>query len=529
MPAPPAPASAELMTIARSWNLLSEGFKKVYQQATEIPASFRMFRTPGFGIEIYYAESGSNAPAPDDMWHADSLNWRKRIDAPNDVPDYIDDVAWAIDSVWCMEVNRFGFPSPHPYKDSIHPSNSYKIMVEALGSKVYGTTFPFMPDSGTGFCSLFSIRNTWDGWNINSTIDYETHPEKGIRITCAHEFFHAIQYRMVHAVKEDIYLDDFPVSWLEGTAVMMEDCAFPDINDYIQYSESYFKSPSRFTAFEKTIDATTYSNGLICMYIYSHPVDTADPIDFFRSIMQNNMTDAGSFDSLLLSGTNAEKQNWADLLNKFHTSSFFTSSNSSNGMFLDDAQLLPPLTYTPGDGNNEETIVKTVRPWSVQFTSYRNNNNDDSTLILYLTHPSNVPTTDYAVRIILHSDDSTIHDSIMHISNTSDNLPAIVIPSWWKWDEVIVVATNGMAADYLDVELRFSTQPVPAKRIPTQPPAFAVLPSPQPTYYLLDGKKLATERHFRNTEILYSQRAFTSQGLIVERRAGKPRMVLHLR
>lgn len=191
------PNTMELMKIVRSWSLLSDGFKKVYQQAIDIPANFLMFRSPGYGIEIYFTNNGIDAPDSTDKWYADSSDWHRRIDSPNGIPDYIDEVAWAIDSAWTMEIRRFGFPAPFPYKNDIHSSENYKVIVESLDDNVYGLTYPVEPDSSAGFHSLLSIRNKWNGWDINDIIDYETHPEKGIRITCAHEFFHAIQYRII--------------------------------------------------------------------------------------------------------------------------------------------------------------------------------------------------------------------------------------------------------------------------------------------------------------------------------------------
>ena len=45
---------------------------------------------------------------------------------------------------------------------------------------------------------------------------YQEHPEYGVRVTCAHELFHAVQYAMSWDVKESIFLDDFPLSCIEG-------------------------------------------------------------------------------------------------------------------------------------------------------------------------------------------------------------------------------------------------------------------------------------------------------------------------
>jgi hypothetical protein len=488
-----------------------------------------MYRSPGYGVEIYYAESGIDAPDSTDNWKADSSEWRKRLTSPNGIPDYIDEVAWAIDSAWSMEIDTFGFPAPLPFKSTTYSSDNYKVVIESLESNVYGTTYPLESNDSAGFRSLLTIRNTWKGWNINKVIDYETHPEKSVRITCTHEFFHAIQYRMTHRVNKSIYLDDFPVSWLEGNAVMMEELAFPDINDYTQYSGYYFKSPTSFSVFSRATDESIYSNALVCMYLYRHLTDPPHRMAFFREIMDSNFVSPRPFDTLLSKIAVRFHINWAAMLNDFHVSSFFTEKNSRDSIFIDDAPILPRLNYTAGNSISEKDITKTVNPRSVQILSYIRNQNDKNILKIKIANSAPVKTVEMAVGCILHHTGSPQQDSIIHCPAFDSDSVLISVDSWRTWNEIIVVITNGIANNNQQTTTRFTTQAGPAT--PTPDPALIStrMPLNQTTWFLLNGRTLPPASHAG----LYSSEKPSGDrignGIVIEKSNCSRRRIMHVR
>ena len=126
--APAAPTTADLRTIATRWNELSAGFRKVYLEALEIPADYRMYQSPGFGVEIYYTTGGEDGvDTLDTLQGEEDDRWQLKSGS-NGIPDYIDEVARALDSTWNMEIERFGFPEPHPYSSGDHNSSAPSVV-----------------------------------------------------------------------------------------------------------------------------------------------------------------------------------------------------------------------------------------------------------------------------------------------------------------------------------------------------------------------------------------------------------------
>jgi len=140
--------------------------------------------------------------------------------------------AEAFDYSYDLIVNQLHF-SPPPKDDIDGPE--YDVYVYNLGD--YGMTTPDGSASTlehpNGAVSYIHMDNTF-------TRTY-TKGESGMLVTTAHEFLHMVQigYR-------NFTTSEFDSRWLfEGCAVWMEDYAFDDINDYLQYLPSYFADMSR--------------------------------------------------------------------------------------------------------------------------------------------------------------------------------------------------------------------------------------------------------------------------------------------
>jgi hypothetical protein len=107
------PQESDFLRLAREWNNLSSEFKALYKQASRIPDSFSVYNSPGGNFEIYFTTSGPDSVNPIDLYGFRSENWSKKTEQSNGIPDYIDEVAWALDSCWSALSNRFGFQRAH--------------------------------------------------------------------------------------------------------------------------------------------------------------------------------------------------------------------------------------------------------------------------------------------------------------------------------------------------------------------------------------------------------------------------------
>lgn len=144
----------------------------------------------------------------------------------NDIPDYIEQAALYFDVVWQFEVDSLGYLPPPP-DDGRLGDDRYDIVFEEMF--YYGYTLIISEASRS---SYITIENDFRGFPPNE--DPEGHRWGALKVTAAHEFFHACQY--VYDVGEAVW-------FMEVTAVWMEETAFDQVNDYYNYLPGFFAHP----------------------------------------------------------------------------------------------------------------------------------------------------------------------------------------------------------------------------------------------------------------------------------------------
>jgi len=204
---------------------------RLYARPTDRVDAYRDSDSGWF--RIHYATSG-----PDTVYRAS-------VDTDgNGHPDYVDTVAMVMDSVRMFFVDSLGYPVPP--SDDFYPSGGsehYDVYLYNIGPGFYGLAYP---DSvridgslrGTSFLELSNDYQQLPG--------YVQRPLDAVRVTAAHEYFHAIQFGM--DVTEFEYYPsqtDAPEKryWMEMSAVWAEEVMYDDINDYYNYLPAYFNDP----------------------------------------------------------------------------------------------------------------------------------------------------------------------------------------------------------------------------------------------------------------------------------------------
>ncbi len=168
---------------------------------------------------IHYVATTDDAPDPADT------------DPANGIPDYVDAAALVFEEVWAAQVTDRGYRPPKSDETSVEDGGNelVDVYVAELGDQgLYGyctTDDPNFVDPGTtyryGDASAYCVVDN----------DYREFPPSsrgldGLRVTLAHEFFHAIQF--AYDVLEDRW-------FMESTATWMEDELYDDIDDSLQY------------------------------------------------------------------------------------------------------------------------------------------------------------------------------------------------------------------------------------------------------------------------------------------------------
>ena len=147
----------------------------------------------------------------------------------NGISDYIDLAAVILDSIWILEIEQLGYDVPPA--DNGLGGDEYDVYFSDLGrGAAYGFTYP--EQSGNTTYSYLELDNDY-----TNPIYQQTKGNDALRVTIAHEFHHAIQF--------GYYQGYDGVWWQESTSTWMEEVAYPDVDDYLQYLPSFLNSPRR--------------------------------------------------------------------------------------------------------------------------------------------------------------------------------------------------------------------------------------------------------------------------------------------
>ncbi|MDR2693954.1 MAG: hypothetical protein LBB74_07040 [Chitinispirillales bacterium] len=348
----PSIGRRDLFAMMKSWNSLSPDFRALYEEATAIPRGYSHYISPGGNFKVFYTTTGSNSVSLVDTVGYGATGqpnrWRDRHSGANGVPDYVDEAAFALDSAWSMEVERFGFPKPKAAPDPDGSTAHYCVLI--IKSDDYGVTYPTARASSTtqyGFASYIEVNGNWSGreW---AGLGYDQRPYDALRVTCAHEFFHSIQYSMVWTID----LDALSYGWLEGSAVLMEELAFPEVNDYLQYLSSYFSNP-RIPLLSDNSNYV-YMNSIVLKYLYEKGIQGGGNIGIVKAVHDNNLAQRNItfHGNITKSVSDQAGREWASVLNGFHAESYFSGTRARPWAFISDAELMGawrPPAVAPAD------------------------------------------------------------------------------------------------------------------------------------------------------------------------------------
>ena len=180
-----------------------------FEQFRDRPERDTYILSPSGNFFIHFDIDGYNAPNLDDS------------SIPNGIPDYIDEVAIAADNAKEIIVNQMGFLEEIKDEDQI-----YDIYIKNYSAGVYGYN---IPDDNISGASYIEIDNAYEE-NMYLTSGLNT-----MRLTVAHEFFHAVQraYRNSPLFGEGYF-------W-EMSSTWIEDIIVPQGNDYIFWVDDFFE------------------------------------------------------------------------------------------------------------------------------------------------------------------------------------------------------------------------------------------------------------------------------------------------
>ena len=189
-------------------------------------AAARLLARPTDGIRDPYGD-GYAAPATQKCSKHFCIHWvRFTIDAPPSTR-WVTTTLTTMEQVWKHHVGKLGYHKPANDRGR-GGNDKFDVYLKELGSQgLYGYCAPERPVPGhkqhaSGFCVLD---------NDFSRSQYHREPLQTLRVTAAHEFFHAIQF--AYDFREDPW-------FLESTATWMEERFADRVNDnrsYLPYGQ----------------------------------------------------------------------------------------------------------------------------------------------------------------------------------------------------------------------------------------------------------------------------------------------------
>ena len=424
------PSEKDFFLLMKAWDSLSAEFRALYSEAAPNPNDYNAsFISPMGKFKIHYDTAGRNkVDVTDNIGYGvkgQPSAWRTRNPSPNGVPDYIDEAAFALDSAWSMLIDRFEFQNPTA---AAGQNYYYPIYIHQMDD--YGLANPDGKLPRVGFLSYIEINSDWSdpAWE-------GIRPYDALRVTCAHEFFHAVQFAMVWTLN----LDDFPLAWLEGSAVLMEEIAYPEINDYFQYIRDFFINP-RISLLSDDNTLYTYTNSILFKYLYEK-TNPRDSIGFIKAVHTNNYVKKTSFLSNIeqVSASHAGKS-WAEVLNGFHAESYFTGRRARPWAFVTDSDSMGSWAMPAASILDVES--KTVKPYSVDFFRYTPQDNHLDTLILNIggeIDKSVSGKTWGASVLVMEKGDSV---GIMTVQMNKNGTGRLELAGWNEKSGCLLVVTN---------------------------------------------------------------------------------------
>ena len=303
-------ATSRFFTIENR-NYLNKNKNKILDQRPEMQT---FVISPKGHFRIYFDTVGIHAVANVDM-------------DMNGIYDYIDTVCEVFEYVYHIEINRFGFRPPrtdgYDAEDTLY--NIY-VKDQVYDACAYGYTTPIRSYNDNGnFNKWFSYITIDNNYSVLDSIEvnskklplFATTGSNALKVTAAHEFFHAVQYGYGDDLKNGIST----ASIYEMTSVCMEILIYPDIYDYLIYVNNLLSNVSKYV-FSDTKPEIGYRYGIF-FYMLCKKYGEVFLLNYWEKV-ENGYICFEALEQLLLEKESSIADEW----NEFCNWIYFTGSRA---------------------------------------------------------------------------------------------------------------------------------------------------------------------------------------------------------
>ena len=162
-------ATGLLMTIHQHWPNLRQEQREVLKPYLQRPDLSHSHVSPSGRFRIHYDTTGIDSVSSVDL-------------DQSGIPDYVEEAARAVDTVYVIEVDTLGFQPPPPDGNDGSEYDVYLVELSwAYGYTEWETQLTSNPDTWTSF---MVFDNDYTG--------FSTPPVDALHVTAAHEFHHSV-------------------------------------------------------------------------------------------------------------------------------------------------------------------------------------------------------------------------------------------------------------------------------------------------------------------------------------------------
>ena len=304
------------MDVMRYWNDMNRRDQQLWLKTMQLDtARTEQLITPAGHFKLHWNNTGVDAVPQADV-------------SGNGIPDYIDSAAVIFDQVWHTEIELLGY-NPPPGPDG-NPVAIYHIYFTDQG--YYGLTWfdkRIEIDNTVKYTSFMEIENDFLGFYSPGL--------KGLKVTAAHEFHHAIQ--LGYNVRQQDYF------FYEMTSTWMEEYNYPRINDYRQYLDDFFNQVSN-TPFNYYNQYTFFPYG---NFLYVQMLSDLYGADIVRHVWESMLT-RPTLDALrYVLSLPAYSSSWLASLAEYGKWLYYTGDRTIPGNYFTDAADFPLISIRPGN------------------------------------------------------------------------------------------------------------------------------------------------------------------------------------
>ena len=287
---------------------------------------------------------------------------------PGGIDGYIDSVALIMDYVHSYIIDTLGYPEPPV--DSFYASGGdekYDVYIIDFNGAVYGLTY-----SDTVIADLEgdSVATTFLELDNDyaELVQYDDRPLDAIRVTAAHEYFHAVQLGLDYYESGQVALDIEGPAWMEMSSVWMEEEVYDNINDYYSYLPIFFSQPwTSIQRFNPVNDLHPYATVVFPLFLSEK---------YGRDIIKSIWLKCGEYGpgphflqvtGEVLDSINGSTQNFEKDFNEFAVWNYFTGSRAASapsGIGYEERTNYPEFSDQLTGG---EIVVMSSYPTTIGF------------------------------------------------------------------------------------------------------------------------------------------------------------------